>query len=1104
MGGNSLLWPLVLLTLAAMAVAQAPILTNPGFEATYTAKPGADGKVAGWTLADPPLVPDGWSLNNAYPGRLEVRADGPHGGERYVRLTSPAGSTHLYQVCQGLKAGETYLVTVWFRGGPLNVSFYEYFPNRIGGQAPIAGATSPGRWRRAVCWYSPGGEGYDHSALALSTAGGASVDVDDVSIEPLPTDDRPAAGPVATFATRVTRLTIGGDARLNELRDIASGTDYAAGSRLPMLTAVRDGVPLPAVAASREGDVLTFRFYEPEVRVRLRVTPRNRHLRFEVVDAEPADVDEVRIELPAKALATRAWAMNATYDDTFGTMLFGTTVNSHNLPQGGGAGVTLRAGCTRAHGLKGAAFAFVAAPRAALKDAVIEAERQNGVPCPVIGGKWQRDSESNRKSYLFSTGTTARDVDTMIEYAKLGGFGTLIFLKNDWLATHGHFSINETNFPGGLETLKAAVRRVHAAGLEAGVHVFGPSISPDDAYVTPKPDDGLASVLCPPLGAAVDEKAGELTLAAPADAWTSIAPSQSFPGNHLRVGDELVQYGGVEAGPPFRFTGVRRGALGTPAVAHPAGTPVKGLLSLWGFFLVDPDSPLADAVCRNFARVFNACAFDFVYFDASDGVREPLDTWYYLNKMHLGYWRAIGRHVLYQTSMGTGGDLTWHFVPRSASADGHGDIKGYLDERWPGILSMGANWTKADIGWYYWFSDVRPDQMEYVCAKALSLDGSISMETSREATERLTLSRPMYEMLGRWERARHAAVYGEPVRAKLREMQRDFRLFEPAPGKFALYRAQYEEPRAVELLDGKQNAWTIQHDGAGPAWLGVEIVRGRRQVAAGDYASPASRVIEAFDQPEAYRGGGRNDFEKFVIGGDKVLTETGPVRKDVTQSYEPLTADLPVGPRGLVYRAENRGEGGGWGGIGRRFDTPLDLRGASALGLWVRGDGQGETLRVQLRDSAGRSADFLPEISFKGWRLLVFPLPAAGFDPGAVEYLLFYFNNLKAGAQFELAFDSVRVLPPARPPDPMDDLAVTLNGRRIALPAALGQRQALTAEGPQGATLWPGGMQPGRKLAIPAGDFALQPGDNAVTLTGGTGFAGDLTVLLYRLWPMEG
>ena len=43
----------------------------------------------------------------------------------------------------------------------------------------------------------------------------------------------------------------------------------------------------------------------------------------------------------------------------------------------------------------------------------------------------------------------------------------------------------------------------------------------------------------------------------------------------------------------------------------------------------------------------------------------------------------------------------------------------HLDQRWPGILGQSANFTRSDIGWYYMFRDVRPDQIEYVRAKAL-------------------------------------------------------------------------------------------------------------------------------------------------------------------------------------------------------------------------------------------------------------------------------------------------------------------------------------------------------------------------------------------------
>jgi len=110
----------------------------------------------------------------------------------------------------------------------------------------------------------------------------------------------------------------------------------------------------------------------------------------------------------------------------------------------------------------------------------------------------------------------------------------------------------------------------------------------------------------------------------------------------------------------------------------------------------------------------------------------------------------------------------------------------------------------------------------------LGIDGSFSLETSIEATNRLTQSRQMYEMIGRWEQARAEHAFSPAVRAKLLEPQKDFKLFGPAaPGapRWQLYRAAYEEPRLVNALDGAQNVWTINNDTGRPCALGFELVR---------------------------------------------------------------------------------------------------------------------------------------------------------------------------------------------------------------------------------------------------------------------------------------
>lgn len=1096
---------------AQALAAEAPLIVNGGFEAVKQAKPGADGLVSGWKLGEPPEVPESWSLNSAYPGELAVSTDRPHGGERCVRLTArPDGSAHLYQVVQGLEPGKWYRVSAWARRGTVIVDFYEYFADgHMSGQRGLQGRAPADEWRRFTGFYHTPTEGYLRSALAVCAPNGQSVEVDDVTLEVVELGEAPRVGTDITFENEAVRLTLGGEGSLKELRCKRSGLDYSAGPvPVGVLTATRQGTPTPVASLVREGDRVKAQFLDSDVKATLRVVPRKHHFLIEVLDVQPADVEQLGIDFPVKRLATEGWAFNAIYNDQFGVCFFATTVNGRNLGLGLGGDVrSLRCACYAAHGLAGTKFALVAAPFDEFKAAIIEAERANDVPCPMLDGKWARDSDPVRRSYLFAVSVTEADIDTLIQYAKLGGFGTIIILKDSWLANHGHFDVNQVNFPGGREALRRAVQKIHAAGLDAGVHVFGPSISPNDPYITPRPDDRLAFVLCPPLAEDVDEKATTLTLTDQPNLPPRTVRTRAFPGYYLRVGDEIIRYLDVEVGPPFRFVGCQRGALGTQAVAHEAGEEVKGLLSLWGFFLVDPDSTLADELTSNFADVFNYCDFDMVYFDASDGIQDDyLDRRYYLNKLHVGFYRKFKKDVLYQTSNGTGTDLCWHLIPRSASADGHGDIKGYLDERWPGILGMAANFTRADIGWYYMFKDVRPDQIEYVCAKALGVDGSISIEASRASLESLPQARQVFEMISRYERCRLAGYFPEVVRAKLREPQKDFKLFEDGKDGWRLYRAAYEEPRPVDVLDGEQNVWGIRNDLERPCLLGVEIVRGETTVSPQNYEHEGALLIEGFDSPDEYRASERNDFPKFVVGDHKTMTETGPVRAGFTQRWHVSTADTKVGKQGLVYEGRNDGDPGGWGGIGRRFAQPLDLSRFRGLGLWIHGDGKGETIRVQLRDTAGRSADFLPVMNYLGWRLHIFSFPVeGGFDPAKVEYLLFYFNSVPGKTDVRVVLDEVRALPELTPPGVEGWPVLSINRREVALPTRIELGQALSSEGPGGTKLWPGRMEPGRPVAVPPDALTLPPGENRIVLSWGgqATFPGNLTVLLYRLWPME-
>lgn len=1105
---------LVLLLCASAAEQNPSVLKNGGFEAVREARPGADGLVNGWKVA-PLQVPTSWTPNSAYPGSLAVVESaagqaGAHGGQRFVRMVASQHHAHLYQMCEGFDPAKWYRVSAWVRGGAVSLSFYEYFASgKIGGQGVAQATVGRDEWKRIEGFYRPPAEGYLRSALAISVPPGQTAEVDDVAIELM---DLPAvpAGPDIVLDTESVRMGISSQGLLRELRVKTSGRDDAvAGTPVAVLHAVCRGVATPLHSLRREGDVLRAQFLDPEVRASLRVSLRKQHILFEILDVQPAGVEELTLRFPVRRLDTVGGAFNATYDDQFGVCLLGVTENTDQQTVPHGAEVVgLGARCTQAHGFVGARFALVAAPRDQFELAIMEAERENGLPCPMLEGKWARNSEPVRRSYLFMVDAKESNVDRIIEYAKLGNFGMVIFLKDNWLATHGHFQINTANFPDGVASLKRAVAKIHAAGMGAGVHVFGPSISPNDPYITPRPDDRLACVTCPPLAAAVDEKATVLALAGEPPLPPKTPRSDAFPGYHIRIGDEIIRYQNVELGPVPRLVGCQRGALGTKATAHEKGAAVKGLLTMWSYFLVDPDSTLADELTTNFANVFNECDFDMVYFDASDGISDAyLDRWYYLNKLHLGYYRKFKKDVLYQTSNGTGSDLVWHLVPRSASADGHGDLKKYLDERLPGMLGMAANWTRSDVGWYYMFADVRPDQIEYVCAKTIGLDGSISIETSLATMDQHPRARQMIEMVGRYEQCRLARPFADSVREVLREPGKDFKLFRDGTGGgWQLYRAAYEEPRYVESLDGTQNVWTIRNDQPTPCPLGVEIARGSRNVPTSDYDQAGTVTVESFEDAAAFGWDDEARAKRYFPGADVTLTASGAAKQGVNASLTTARENVRVGKGCAVLAATNSGPRGGWCASARKLPQPIDLRRCPAIAFWVDGDGKGETLRLQLHDVAGRSATYNVLVSFAGWRLCVFRTSAAaGFDWSKTEHLLVWLQDMAGGTSFRVRLDDLRGLPELHPAPLLVQPAVEVNGQTVQLPVRLDGMQAVTAEGRDGIRFWPGGMHASQLVDGSAAVLLLRPGENRITFSADTtaGYPGDVNVLLYRMWPMR-
>ena len=354
-----------------------------------------------------------------------------------------------------------------------------------------------------------------------------------------------------------------------------------------------------------------------------------------------------------------------------------------------------------------------------------------------MGGPWALDAERNRGSYVFAD-VSEKNIDDWIALAKLGGIEQIHFIG--WEQTLGHYAPRKDAFPHGLAGMKAAVDKIHAAGLKAGMHTLTGAISPNDPWASPVPDPRLAKDAAFSLAESIDGKSTAVrTTEKPGDLDAIWA--YSGWGNVLQVGAELIQYDAIAQTPPYGFAACHRGAFGTKALPHKRGTPVYCLFVRYQTFQPDEDSTLVDDLAAAIARVFNACGFDMIYQDGAEGMA---GGWHGMAKMREAIFKKLRRDVLVEAS--AWGHYEWAFHSRFGAWDyPNWGLKRFVDAHCRANEDFRRTaLLPAQLGWWVILGPDRdhpaetPDEFEYLCCKALAYDTPTLFEGVSVAVRRPT------------------------------------------------------------------------------------------------------------------------------------------------------------------------------------------------------------------------------------------------------------------------------------------------------------------------------------------------------------------------------
>ena len=730
---------------------------------------------------------------------------------------------------------------------------------------------------------------------------------------------------------------------------------------------------------------------------------------------------------------------------------------------------TLGARTYARHGIQPARFGVLISRSVELRDAVHDFELAAGLPSPEPGGQWNKVSPWIHHSYFFLTRFRESQFDEALAIARRGGFHTILIDQHSWCRSTGHFDIRKDHFPDGLEGLARTVRRFKDAGFRVGLHLLAASIDSNDAYLTPVPDPRLVKGATVKLAADIDLTTDFIPAAEAPEMFPAEDGGYKGGGTVLQIGEELIRYTERSLRAPFGFKGCRRGYLGTRAAAHHGGDAAAHLVRAYGYHMFDMDTTLLDEVATNFARVADACDIDMLYFDGSERLQG--DHWYYNARLHKAYYDKLkNRNLLFQASSAS--HYSWHLLARSASADGHDDLKGYLDERSPLFASFGRSGMPLDIGWYYGYDPKEtPDMFEYVLGATIGYDSSMSFQVSVEAAGRHPFMGGILDTIGRYERLRLSGRVDAAMRERLRidprlggvktpeerepllHLRREYRLL-GEEGKETFQRVIYSPWRELTSAGETQASWPVSVD-EGPARAGIQIhaMPGPWLDSGPAYRADDAIVLESFDDLTPYlrQPAGRTGVMAVESG------EGGNTFPGVTQRLELQRDGARAGGSCAAYTVASTLPGAnGWSTIGKPFHPPLDLSRHKGIGFWMRGDGQGGLLKLQLRDTKAAMDYYIPN-DFTGWRYQQLARPARdAIDYSQVHSLTFYFNNLPGGKTVTCGLDDVKALP-------------SLDERRIVDPVVHVGDHRFTWSGTlregQYLILWPG--EPIRRYGAP-------------------------------------
>ena len=852
--------------------------------------------------------------------------------------------------------------------------------------------------------------------------------------------------------------------------DKTSGTDYLSAENNSLCASViKNGTEYGVSEVTRKGRTLFLEFKDAGVAASINVRRERDRMIFKVIEVkgDPESLTFVNIPLRLEGMPYEPFAACALSMNLF------TRVRELPALQS-----NLWATCYNKFGLTGAEITVVAVPQKDILPLIRDVmSKSKDVPFSDKGGAWAQLSKEGYGSYLMNFGTlTEETVDEWISMCRNLGFNQIDNHGGGGFFRFGDFELNKEKWPDGWESFKRINSRLREAGISAIFHTYAFFIDKNTKYVSPVPSKELGYFSAFTLAQPASATDTEIVVNETTENISTITGFFVRNSRSLRIGDELIEFSDVTRTAPYKFTGCRRGVNGTSTSSHVAGEGVYHLREMFGRFVPGPDTDLFREIAANTAKIVNDCGFEGIYFDAIDGsdiLGGEEYFWYYGTSFIFEVAKNLERPV--GMEMSSMAHHWWHYRSRWQAWDRpvrgykrfidiHSaaiktgrlfypqEIKSNENEHglWRGHDPLIRKYAAAENGGlllplhFGWWGNqtwnppqVEPtfiDDIEYLCCKMIGNNAGLSMlggadEKTLEATP---LFRRITETIRKYEELRHANYFNDSIRALLRETGKEFTLISDSEGKWNLKPVSYKKHKVAGLNHPSHKWLTLNEFEKQPVKLRIEPLMSVKK-----YNDPAAVVLADLTKKDEFSfSGSANDIQPSILRSAERTPEGGNSGRfaSVASGIEPM--------EGLWVKME------------KKFEPWLDINKNQGLGVWIKGDGNGQLLNIRLESpkhlAHGARGDHFIKIDFTGWKYFElveiessefsnYIWPDSGFyvydsyrhtvQFNNIDKIQLWYNNLSGGKISECLIGQIKALPLV--PLTITDPSVTVDGKTV-------------------------------------------------------------------------